>query len=373
NITVTQGGVDPESRVFLEGYNELRQWVGYSLDTGAKLWGPTESQAALDYYGTPGNQAVSCQMAYGKAYSSEFSGIIYCYDSKTGNLLWTYGNGGEGNSTSSGLYTGQGSYPTAITAIGNGIVYTITTEHTVTTPIYKGALARALNATDGTEIWTLSGYTSEFVYQCYAMADGYNTWFNGYDNQIYVVGRGTSQTTISAPNLAAASGQSVYISGTVTDTSAGTTQNEQAARFPNGVPVASDANMTAWMGYIYQQRPMPDNFKGVEVTISVIDANGNYRPIGTATTDARGFYGLSWTPDISGEYRVIASFAGTKGYWPSSAEAGFVVDEPAATATPQPTQPTSLADQYILPGIIGIILAIIVGFAITILILRKRP
>ena len=373
NVTVTQGGVDPESRVFLEGYNELRQWVGYSLDTGQKIWGPTESQAQLDYYGTPGNQAVACQMAYGKAYSSEFSGLIYCYDAKTGALLWTYGNGGEGNSTSSGLYTGQGSYPTTITAIGNGIIYTITTEHTVTTPIYKGALARALNATDGTEIWTLSDYTSEFVWQCYAMADGYNTWFNGYDNQIYVVGRGPSQTTVSAPNLAAASEQSVYISGTVTDISAGTTQDEPSARFPNGVPVASDASMTDWMGYIYQQRPMPTDFTGVEVTINVLDANGNYRTIGTTTTDASGYYGLSWTPDIAGEFRVFATFAGTNGYWPSSAQTGFVVDEPVATATPQPTQPASLADQYILPGIIGIIIAIVIGFAVTILVLRKRP
>ena len=31
----------------------------------------------------------------------------------------------------------------------------------------------------------------------YAMADGYNTWFNGYDNQIYVVGRGPSATTVT--------------------------------------------------------------------------------------------------------------------------------------------------------------------------------
>jgi len=312
-------------------------------------------------------------MAYGKAYSSEFSGIIYCYDVKTGNLLWTYGNGGAGNSTSSGLYTGQGNYPGTIAAIGSGILYTITTEHTVTTPIYKGALARAINATDGTEIWTISDYTSEFVYQCYAMADGYNTWFNGYDNQIYVVGKGSSQTTVSAPNLAAASGQSIYISGSVTDTSTGTTQNAQAARFPNGVPVASDASMKDWMGYVYQQKPQPTNFTGVEVTLNVVDSNGNYRSIGTTTTDSNGFYGKSWTPDISGEYRIIATFAGTNGYWPSSAETGFVVDGPVATATPQPTQITSMADQYLLPGIIGLAIVIIIVGAVIILALRKRP
>jgi hypothetical protein len=375
NITVTQAGVDPVNRVFLEGYNELRQWVGYSLDTGAKLWGPTASQGALDYYGTPGNQAVSCQIAYGKAYSSEFSGIIYCYDVKTGDLLWTYGNGGSGNSTNSGLYTGQGNYPTAITAIGNGVIYTITTEHTVTTPIYKGALARAINATDGTEIWTLSDYTGEFVSQCYAMADGYNTWFNGYDNQIYTVGRGATALTVSAPNLGAAPGQSVIISGTVTDISSGTTQDEQATRFPNGVPVASDASMKDWMGYIYQQKPLPTNFTGVTVTISVVDSNNNSRPIGTAITDSSGTYSYQWTPDITGKYTVTATFAGTNGYWPSSSETSFAVDPAAPTTAPTSTPISNLATTtdlltYLAAGVIAIIIAIaIVG----VLLLRKHP
>jgi FOG: WD40-like repeat len=373
NITVTQGGVDPESRVFLEGYNELRQWVGYNLDTGAKLWGPTASQAALDYYGTPGNQAVSCQIAYGKAYSSEFSGIIYCYDVKTGDLLWTYGNGGEGNSTNSGLYTGEGNYPTAITAIGNGIIYTISTEHTVTTPIYKGALARAINATDGTEIWTLSDYTSEFVYQCYAMADGYNTWFNGYDNQIYTVGKGPSQTTLTAPNAGLTPGQSVVLSGLVTDISTGSSQNAVAKNFPSGLPVASDASMKDWMGYVYQQKPLPTNFTGVSVTINIVDSNGNYRTIGSTTTDAKGQYSFSWIPDITGNYKVYAIFEGTNGYWSSSAEASFTVDQAAAATTPQATAAPSAADLYFLPAVAGIIIAIIIGFAVLALLVTKKP
>ena len=42
------------------------------------------------------------------------------------------------------------------------------------------------------------------------------------------------------------------------------------------------------MGYVYQQQPLPNNFTGVPVTIDVMDSNGNYRNIGTATTDATG-------------------------------------------------------------------------------------
>ena len=63
----------------------------------------------------------------------------------------------------------------------------------------------------------------------YAIADGYTTYFNGYDNSIYVVGRGTSQTTVSATPSVSTLGSYVVIQGTVMDISAGTKQNQQAA------------------------------------------------------------------------------------------------------------------------------------------------
>jgi hypothetical protein len=228
-------------------------------------------------------------------------------------------------------------------------------------------LTRAINATDGTEIWTLLCYGSSWNI---AIADGFTTMFNGYDNQIYTVGRGPSAMSVAAQSF----GTSIVIRGTVTDTSAGTTQNQQAADFPNGVPVASDASMSAWMSYVYQQQPEPTNFTGVPVTISVLDSNNNYRTIGTATTDASGMYTLTWTPDISGNFTVYANFAGTNGYWPSNAETSFAVAQaPAATATPTPT-PTSVADMYFVPAIAGLFVVIIVGLAVlALLMLRKRP
>jgi hypothetical protein len=370
NQTVIAGNADPTSGVFTEAYEMSRQWVGYSMATGAKLWGPSAAQGDLDYYGYffPGITGVS---ANGKLYSSGMAGILYCYDLTNGNTLWTYGNGGSGNSTNSGFQV-PGPYPTFIYAVGNGIVYTVTTEHTVETPIYKGALTRAINATDGTEVWTLSAYTGGGTSSA-AMADGFNTWFNGYDNQIYVVGRGPSATTVTAPDAGLSYGTPVVIRGTVTDTSTGTTQDQQAADFPNGVPCASDASMTEWMSYVYQQKPLPTNFTGVQVTIDVLDSNNNYRNIGTATTDATGMYSLIWTPDISGNYTVIATFHGTNGNWPSYTETSFaVMAEPAATAAPTAT-PTSVADMYFVPAIAGLLVAIIIVGAVVILMLRKRP
>lgn len=375
NITVFWAGADPVSRIFVESYKETSQWVAYSLDTGAKLWGPVGNEKALDYYGNDFGGVPCAQLAYGNLYYSGFGGTIYCYDSKTGNLKWTYGNGETGNSTNSGAYTGYGVYPTFITAIGNGVIYTETTEHTILNPIYKGALTRAVNATDGTEIWTLSAYTGGGGGSTsYAIADGFATFLNGYDNQIYVVGRGPSALTVSAPNIAVASGVPVIVSGTVMDVSAGTKQNAQASAFANGVPVASDDSMKDWMGYVYQQKPMPTSFKGVPVTIDVLDSNGNYRNIGTATTTSSGTYSLIWTPDISGSYQVIATFHGTNGYWGSYSQATFdVMNAPATTAAPTST-PVSTSEQYFVPAIAGLFVLVIVGFAVlALLMLRKRP
>ncbi len=375
NVTVLLGPADPTSGVFTEGYKETMQWVGYNLYTGAKLWGPTPSQAPLDYYGNPITPLIQGQFAYGNFYSMGYSGILYCYDAQTGNLKWTYGNGGEGNSTYSGLNTPFGDYPSFINAVGNGIIYTVASEHTINTPIYKGALERAINATDGTEIWTISGYTGEFSAMSYAIADGYATWYNGYDNSIYVVGRGPSALTVTAPNNSADSGAPVVIRGTVTDTAAGTTQTQQAGQFPNGVPVSSDASMKDWMGYVYQQKPLPTNFTGVQVTLDVLDSNNNYRNIGTATTDATGMYSLTWTPDIAGNYTVVATFHGTNGYWPSYSETTFSVGSAHATAAPaSPTPTPSAADLYFVPAIAGLfVLIIIVAIVIVLMISRKRP
>ena len=375
NITVLEAGIDPINRVFVENWRETSQYVGYSLDTGQKIWGPTVAQADLDYYGSPASGSLANAFAYGKMYSSAYAGIVYCYDTKTGNLLWTYGNGGEGNSTNSGLETPFAHYPTFVNAIGNDVVYLVTTEHTPETPLFKGGLARAINATTGKEIWTLSEYTGEFQVFSYAAADGYNTWFNGYDAQIYVVGRGPSQTTVTAPGAGLASGQPVVIRGTVIDVSAGTKENEQASDFPNGVPVSSDASMREWMGYVYQQQPEPANFTGVPVAIYVLDSNNNYRQIGTAITNSHGMYTLTWTPDIAGNYTVYANFAGTNGYWPSSDTTSFNAMQASATAAPTATPLSGVATQTTLEyiGIAIIIVIIIIGAVLALLVTRKHP
>jgi hypothetical protein len=111
------------------------------------------------------------------------------------------------------------------------------------------------------------------------------------------------------------------------------------------------------------------------VQLYVLDSNGNYRTIGTATTNINGMYTLTWTPDIAGNYTVYAQFAGTNGYWPSSASTSFTVMNapitmPTATAQPVNLQPTQM---YVVGIGVAIILAVAIVGALIMLSLRKRP
>jgi outer membrane protein assembly factor BamB len=323
----------------------------------------------LEYYES--GYGIAGALAYGNSYFDGMGGICYCYDNTNGNLLWTYGNGGEGNSTS-GLASPYGEYPMYVGPIsGNGIVYLMSNEHTVTDPIYKGARVVALNASTGKEVWTLSCYGSMATP---AIADGYTTFLNGYDMQIYTTGKGPSSTTVQTPQTGILAGNNVVIQGSITDVSAGTKQTAQAADFPNGVPVASDNSMTDWMEHVYQQRPLPTNFTGVPVSIDATDPNGNYIHIGDTTTDVNGVFHCTWTtPNVPGDYSVKATFSGSNGYWPSNAESNINVQETAPTPSAQPEISLPPTETYFAVTAAAIIIAIAIGFAVTILTLRKRP
>jgi hypothetical protein len=171
------------------------------------------------------------------------------------------------------------------------------------------------------------------------IADSIIAFQDTYDQRIYAVGKGPSATTVEAPLTAITQGSSLMIQGKVTDISPGTEEYALRARFPHGVPAVSDASQSDWMGYVYMQKERPTNTIGVNVSLSVLDSNGNTYNIGNATTDASAAYSLMWQPPILGKYTIFASFAGTNSYYPSSAETAVGVVEapqaaPAATATP---------------------------------------
>jgi len=369
NVTRKIIGIDEGAGVFITQDKETLTLCGFSITNGNQVWTVTPDDANWD------TMRSTTIVAYGNLYVSGFDGILHCYDMKNGDLLWTYGNGGPGNTTYSGLETAWGHYPIFVDNVADGKLYLGTTEHSPDSPFYKGTQFRCVNATTGEEIWTMMGWgTGMYVGQSDIIAEGCFIYLNCYDMQLYTVGKGPSSMTVEAPKAAIEMGKSLIISGSVTDISAGTKQNEQAARFPNGVPAVSDESMSAWMEYVYMQKPRPTDATGVPIALSVVDANGNYREIGTTTSDADGFYSYQWTPDIEGKYTVYASFVGSESYWPSHAVTAFAVDPAPATPTPTQQPIASVADTYILPGIIGIIVAIlIVGVVLALLMIKKRP
>ncbi|HKZ88539.1 MAG TPA: hypothetical protein VJ066_05210, partial [Candidatus Bathyarchaeia archaeon] len=207
----------------------------------------------------------------------------------------------------------------------------------------------------GKALWAISSDGNQMYGGQAPVADGYITVLNTYDCRIYSIGKGPSALTVTAPDVAVPSGTSVIIKGTVFDIATGTKQDEQAARFPHGVPAVSDASMSNWMEYVYMQKPHPTNVTGVTVQLTATDPNGNSQNIGTAISNDKGTYAIAWTPPVPGLYTVTATFAGSESYWPSSDQTYFAASaapSPAvlptassvpATASPPPTQAPTLS------------------------------
>jgi hypothetical protein len=354
--------IDPVTHAFTMTDFETGLRLGYSLDDGTLLWGPLGEFRAFQYYSSRKGFP-----AYGNLYVSGYGGEILCFSMKNGTLMWKY------NNTTSGIETPWGLYPIQAAAVADGVIYAIGGEHSPNKPLYKGYRVYAVDAFTGEELWTLLGWSASGLGTSMppvAIADGFLVYLNAYDGKIYCVGKGPSATTVTASPKVSVHGSNVLVEGTVIDTAAGTKQNEQAARFPDGVPAVSDESMTDWMEYVYMQKPRPANATGVEVVLTVLDPNNNYYEVGRTTSDSDGFFKLSFTPEVPGEYTIIASFEGSGAYYGSHAKTAVNVEEaPAATPEPTPT-PAPMTDTYVLGIGSAILIAVIIGFAL--LLLRKR-
>ena len=370
NMTLNLGPLDPVNRVWTTTTAEDMQYQGWSLTDGSKLWSTNTVVRPAQFWSSGSGAGQRATTAYGNLYTQGFGGEMFCYDSKTGALLWKF------NDTDSGVDTSWGLIPIFIAAIADGKVYAFNNEHSPNSPLYKGYSIYAINATTGAEIYKLlswSGQSGGQGLSTAALADGTLCYYNYYDNQLYAIAKGPSQTTVTASPKVSVFGDKVIVEGTVIDISAGTKQNEQAVRFPAGVSAVSDASMSAWMEYVYMKQEKPTNATGVSVVVSVVDPNGNSYPVGTTTSDSSGAFKLAFNPQVSGEYTILASFAGSGSYYGSSAETAVYISEAHPTATPTAAPVQSMVDQYFVPAIVGIILAIVVCFAVTIVLLKKRP
>jgi len=333
-------------------------WEAYDINTGQKLWGPTRvfnsSWAYYDY-------TAPSVIGYGNLYTWGLSGEVYCLNAKTGETKWSWNAGNAGVDTPFGTWP-LGTWWTHY-ILADGKLY-VRAGHDYTPPVFKGAKLYCLNATTGEEIWSSLSFD---IVSGPACADGIMVWLNGYDNQIYAYGKGQTATTVTASPKVSVHGDSVLVEGTVTDQSPGQTCLGIPAA---GTPAIADEYMSAWMEYLYQQQPIPTNAKGVEVTLDAVDPNGNFVHLGTTTSDTSGMFKKMFTPEVPGEYTIIATFAGSKSYYASYAETAIGVSE-APPATPPPQYPIPIDPTW---TIVGIGIAIIIAVAIVgILMLRKRP
>ncbi|MCW4044119.1 MAG: hypothetical protein NWE94_01210 [Candidatus Bathyarchaeota archaeon] len=360
DMTILIGQRDQETYVFTKYYKETMQWSGYSLLTGEKLWGPTPSENAFNFYGGTTGLTAPYAIGYGRLYSTGYGGTLYCYDLKTGKTVFTYGNDpNDPKNCTMTPNTVYGNYPYQVAAVGDGKVYMISSEHSLGAPPFFGAEVRCVNATTGEEIWKLVGMCN---WQEVALADGYFVYLNYNDMQIYCIGPGPSATTVTASPSVTAQGGSVLITGTVTD--------QSPNKALKGTAAIADEDQGAWMNYMVMKNVVCPNVKGVEVTLDTLDPNGNFIHIGTVTTDSSGLFKKLWTPEVPGEYTIIATFAGSKSYGPSYAETAIGITDAPPSPTPMPEYPQPIDHTMTIIGTgIAIILVVVI---IGLLILRKK-
>jgi hypothetical protein len=363
NQTISFVGFSDDDKVGTIWSKEGRQFYGVSLETGKIIWGPTATQHYTDSY----QMSIVPIFAYGNMYEAGVAGELYCYDVMTGDPVWSY------NATD--IYVEEKLGPNwwlGMVFVSDGKLYVGHNEHSSGDPKPRGAPFLCFNATTGDVIWSIDGAFRQTEWGGPALiGDSIIATMDSYDQKIYAIGKGPSSTTVStSPSTL---GNGVTIMGTVNDVSPGTSQEAIKLRFPNGVPAVSDASQSDWMLYVYKQFSQPSSATGVSVTLSVVDANNNYREIGTTTSDASGFYSFSWTPDISGKYTLYASFAGSESYYASHAVTAFTVDPAVPTPAPTEAPIQSTADLYFVPAIAGLFIFVAIIGVVIILVLRKRP
>jgi hypothetical protein len=356
--TTSFGRMGPASEGIYTMFDKgAMQWYGYSILSGTKVWGPS-----VPYENPWGSQPLSANAAYELVIGHSLDGI-HALDITTGDRIWDfYGDKSGVDFPGFSNYPFLGARPT----IADGKAY-VSTGNSHSDPLFRGARMYCINVTTGELLWRINGFYRDSL----PIADGILVAHNAYDNQLCAFGKGPSATTVNVQTDVISHGESVLLTGFVSDVSAGAKRKVESGEF-NMVAAVSDESMGPWMEYIYMQQPKPQNATGVEIIITVLDPNNNCYDVGTTTSDANGFYKIAFTPEVPGEYTVYSTFEGSGSFWSSQSITAINVEE-APVATPEPTPaPASVADLYFLPVSIGIIVAIVVIGLVIILMLRKR-
>ena len=346
--------------IYTEHNKEVGTYWAFDIHTGAQLWVTEPDPNAWNIFTRQGigdgNVFMMAGVASGRA-----------YDANTGDLKWEFFAPPSGLESVTPTYPFEGMYNCLV---GGGLTF-LAVSDSHGDQLFRGAKMYAVNMTTGVEEWNIDGFYGEAHAGGHAIADGYLVAHNMYDNQVYIIGKGRSATTISGPTTVQPVGSGILLQGTVTDQSPGQTSLGIPAA---GTPAISDDSMTQWTSYLYMQKQKPSNATGVPVSIDAIDPNGNYIHLGDVTSDSQGQYSLKVDSNTlaagAGTYKVIASFTGSKSYYSSSAQTAISLTDAAPTASPVPVASLPPTEMYFAISTVAIIVAIAIA---TIVIVRKRP
>ncbi|MEM2099709.1 MAG: PQQ-binding-like beta-propeller repeat protein [Candidatus Bathyarchaeia archaeon] len=336
----------------------------YSMDTGSLRW---ESQSFSDSpWATTWNVYGSITNDNNNMYVLFPDGAIKAFNLANGKEIWR----SEPIPSTEFIHNVVPFYHGVVLVGGNLYAYAGYSLSYQINPIPRFAMLVCLNATTGVIQWTLNGGIFPS-----AASNGYLLGQGNYDGKLYVLGKGPTKTTVMISPKIAPLCSSVLIEGSVIDVSPATESYEAKVRFPNGVPAVADEDMSEFMDYLYMQNATllnnPPSPKGVTVRLSVIDPNNNCYEIGSVTTDSNGLYKFTWTPEIEGEYTIIATFDGNNSYWSSYAITALSMTKTEATESASPQGPAPMpSDNTAL--LYGILVVVIVTLAISLIALFKK-
>ncbi len=326
--------------------------VAYNVKNGGEIWrAPTGD---LPWGMVPGYTYVYNNNT---VFMGSYDGHVYAYDIDTGKQVWKSDFLGNESET---IYNNQPFNGMAAGADGKVYFSTATTYNTM--PRNRFTLLACYNETNGKMVWKLPIGVSPM-----GIADGYLIGTD-VDNGIqYALGKGRTETTITAPTSTVSSKSSVLLQGSVMDMSPGK---------PN-TPAVADKDMSEWMDYLYGQNatlmnnpPKPD---GVTVRLSAVDSNGTVTDLGTVKTDSSGQFSLKWTPPKADVYTITATFDGSESYFGSWTETAVSTELAPTGAQTTSSVPSDSSTNTILLAIAVVAVAIIVAIAIVgVFIIKKR-
>lgn len=326
------------------------EYVAYDVRTGREIW--RASTGELPWGLLP---AYTFVYNNGVHFMGSYDGHVYAYSNKDGSLVWKSDYIGEEFES---IYNNQPFNGRAVGADGKLYYSTDTTYRAM--PRTRFHVMVCIDEETGHFLWKLPIGISPT-----AIADGYLLGTDTDNGMQYVIGKGKTSISVTAPNIGITLGSSILLTGSILDQSPG----------KPGTPAVADEDMAEWMDYLYGQNATlinsPPTPNGVLVRLSAIDPNGNYIDIGTVTSDHSGLFKKLWQPEVPGEYTIYATFDGSESYFGSYSTTAIGVVQGSET-TPEPTQ--SITEQYFLPAVIGILATIaIVGIILALLVLKRRP